>query len=243
MNYRERIYKFYSSARNSSLIPTDISGLSNREPYFKDIIERYFPKNKDINILELGCGHGSFQFFINDAGYTNSKGIDGSEEQVKGAKELGINNVIYGDILEYLISLDDCSLDLIVAIDIFEHFTKVELTELIDHLYRVLNIGGMIISHQPNSEGPYGNYIRHSDYTHEISFTRQSIAQIFLASNFKKIESYEDKPIVHGIKSALRFFVWEFVLRKIYVFTRVVENGSCDKDAIFSQNFISVITK
>ena len=132
---------------------------------------------------------------------------------------------------------------MIIAFDIIEHFTKNELVGLVDELFRVLKKDGLIIAHQPNSEGPFGSFMRDGDYTHELSFTRQSIAQIFLSSGFRSIETYEDKPIPHGIKSFFRYLLWEFLIRKIYVIIRIIESGWCDKEAIFTQNFLAVIKK
>ena len=143
--------------------------------------------------------------------------------------------------MNYLQELADNSIDVIVAFDVIEHFTKSELSTLIDTFKRVLKEKGTIICHQPNSEGPFGNFMRDWDFTHELSFTRQSIAQIFLSSGFKSVRSYEDKPIPHGIKSAIRFLIWELVIRKIYIIINIIESGSYDKDAIFSKNFLTVI--
>ncbi len=243
MQYRERIYKNYSSARVGELVPKSVEEFKPRKPIFEKIIKNHFPKDKDTKILELGCGHGTFQYFIQKAGYENSIGVDGSVEQVNGAKSLGIKNIIFGDMINHIENQDDNSLDMIIAFDIIEHFTKNELVGLVDELFRVLKKDGLIIAHQPNSEGPFGSFMRDWDYTHELSFTRQSIAQIFLSSGFRSIETYEDKPIPHGIKSFFRYLLWEFLIRKIYVIIRIIESGWCDKEAIFTQNFLAVIKK
>jgi SAM-dependent methyltransferase len=243
MKYRERVYKHYSSARVESLVPKTVEEFKPREPFFNKIIKNNFPLDKNINILELGCGHGIFQYFINKAGYKNSKGIDGSIQQVEGAKKLGIKNIILGDMIAYIKVLDSSFLDMIIAIDIFEHFTKEEFTDLVDELHRILKKDGLIICHQPNSEGPFGNFMRDWDYTHELSFTRQSLAQIFLASEFNSIKTFEDKPIIHGVKSFFRFVLWEYLIRNIFVAIRTIESGRCDKEAIFTQNFLAVIKK
>ena len=58
-----------------------------------------------------------------------------------------------------------------------------------------------------------------------------------------KHRTYEDKPIIHGIKSFFRFILWEYVIRKILVGVRIIETGWCDKEAIFTQNFLAVIKK
>lgn len=243
MNYRPKIYTYYSSNRVDKLAPETVKGFKSREPYLKKIIRDHFPKNKGIKMLEVGCGHGAFQYYIQQAGYTNSIGIDGSKEQVQEAHRLIIKNVIQADMFEYLRTIEYNSIDLLIAIDVIEHFTKEELSDLADEFFRVLKAGGKMICHTTNGDSPFGSSIFFRDYTHELSFTRQSIAQLFLASGFSAVESYENKPIPHGLKSMVRYMLWEYVVRNIYRFLIVVETGACDKNAILTQSFLTVATK
>lgn len=243
INYRRKIYKYYSTNRIGKLAPATVEGFKGRAPYLKKIIKEHFPANKNISILELGCGHGAFQYFIAKAGYINSYGIDGSEEQVQEAHRLGISNVIEEDIIGYINKTQDKSIDLLIAFDVVEHFTKEELSDLVDNFFRVLKKGGKIICHIPNGEGPFGYFIRTGDFTHEMAFTRQSIAQLFLSSGFGEVKSYEDKPIPHGVKSSIRYLLWEFLIRNMYRFIVAVETGNADGNAIYSQNFLVVVQK
>ncbi len=243
VNYREKIYKNYSRNSGRILVPESISGFESRKPFYMDIINNYFPADKNTKILEIGCGSGAFQYFIKKSGYLNTIGIDTSEDQVSGAKKLGIASVIYANLIDYVDNLDDSSLDLIIAIDVIEHFSKEELSSLIDNFYRVLNKDGMIITHQPNAEGLFGNSIRYGDYTHEQSFTRSSISQIFISSRFKSVNSFEDKPIPHSFRSIVRLFLWNYYIKPITKFFLMVETGGVDKEIILTRNFLSIIKK
>jgi SAM-dependent methyltransferase len=242
-NYRDKIYKHYTSNSGKNLSPMTVDGFKPRKPLLNKIIVDLFPKNKDISILEIGCGYGAFGYFIQKAGYTRYIGIDGSEEQVAEARRLNIKNIILGDLVEYLETLAENSLDLLIALDVIEHFNKEELSDLIDLFHHVLKKDGLIITHQPNAEGPFGNAIRHGDFTHELAFTRASISQIFLSSGFSKVESYEDAPIPHGIKSTIRLFLWCYFVKPCYKFLLMVEDGRLEKNIILSKNFLSVIRK
>jgi len=242
-NYRKKIYRNYSSNSGKALAPDAISGLASIEPFYSKVIYNHFPSNKSIKILEIGCGYGSFQYFIHREGYTDSIGVDGSEEQVAEARRLGIGNVVLGNLVEYLKAQDDNSLDLLIAIDVIEHFSKEEVSDLIDDFYRVLKKEGLVITHQPNAEGVFGNAIRYDDFTHELAFTRHSISQIFLSSGFTTIHSYEDEPIAHGVRSTVRLFLWKGLVKPIYRFLLLVESGGVDKEMIFTQNFLTVVKK
>jgi len=242
-NYRKKIYKYYLNSSGQDSMPRGIEKTSLQEPFFKNIIGNYFPKDKGIKIVEIGCGQGSFQYFIQQAGYKNSIGVDGSQDQITESKKLNIQHVIFGDLVEYIKKLDDSSLDLLIAIDVIEHFTKEELSDLIDSMYRVLKKDSMIITHQPNGESPFGGGIRYGDFTHELTFTRNSIAQIFLSSGFSRVRSYEDTPIAHGLKSYVRLVLWKYLVKPIYKFLLIVESGGVDKGIILTKNFLTIVEK
>jgi SAM-dependent methyltransferase len=242
-NYRKKIYKYYANASGYDLAPSTVQGFNQREPFFKYIINEHFPKEKSINILEIGCGHGAFGYFIQKHGYKNYVGVDGSASQVIEAQRLNVENIKSVDLVEYLKNTQSNSIDLLIAIDVIEHFNKTELSDLADEFYRVLSANGSVITHQPNGASPFVGAIRYGDFTHELAFTHTSMSQIFLSSKFSSVRSYEDSPIVHGLKSYIRLFLWNFLVKPIYKFSLVVEAGGVEKNIILSKNFLSVIRK
>lgn len=239
--YRERIYQHYVNARHSSLVPASISGLIQRAPYLKKVIREHFPYDRSARIIDLGCGHGAVVYFAQAAGYQNVMGVDRSPEQVKEAQRLGIAGVKEGDLLKALESLSDESVDLIVAFDVIEHFTKDELVLFVDEVNRVLRKSGKWIIHTPNGESPFAGRIRYGDFTHEQAFTRTSLAQLLNASGFSLVTCYEDSPIPHGIKSTVRLILWKIFRGGLKVFI-AAETGSFD-DCIVSQNLLAVAVK
>jgi 2-polyprenyl-3-methyl-5-hydroxy-6-metoxy-1,4-benzoquinol methylase len=99
--YRERIYAYYYvSARDRPLAPASLDGLAPRLPYFMRMIRRHFPKDTNAAILELGCGHGALLYALQQAGYRNARGVDGSLEQVDAARRLGIQGVSEGSVMD-----------------------------------------------------------------------------------------------------------------------------------------------
>ncbi len=240
--YRERIYNQYVHARQKSIAPATLDGLKQRAPYINKLIKEHFPQERNISIIDLGCGHGAVVHFAHLNRYKNIRGIDYSGEQVAEAKRLGIEGVEQGDLMESLRSLPDSSQDVVIAFDVIEHFTKNELIPFVDEVFRVLRKRGKWLIHCPNGESPFCSKILFGDFTHELAFTRTSITQLLLASGFARVSSYEDKPVAHGLKSAVRRLLWQLfrLFLRLYL---AAETGAGEKECIFSQNFLTVAVK
>jgi 2-polyprenyl-3-methyl-5-hydroxy-6-metoxy-1,4-benzoquinol methylase len=241
-NYRNRIYSAYLSGWQEGMAPESLGGLNPRLPSLKKLVQRHFPPDYEATILDVGCGHGALVHVIRQMGYQNIRGVDRAPEQVAAAMRLGIQGIAQGDVLEELSRQADGSLDCVVAFDLIEHFTKDELIGLVDEVCRVLRLGGRWIIHSPNAESPFGNRLLFGDFTHELAFTRTSLAQILLSSGFSNVRCFEDQPVVHGLKSAIRWVLWK-VFRNLLRLYMAAETGDLGRDAVFSQNLICVAFK
>ncbi len=241
-SYRDRIYDTYVSARAESLAPQSLQGLNSRAAYIRRVIRQHFPSRRDAKIIDLGCGHGAFIHFAYKEGFHNICGIDGSWEQIAASQQLGIPNLKHGDIFEEVAATQSDSCDVVIAFDVIEHFHRHELVTFVDEVYRILKPGGIWIVHTPNGESPFSGRALWSDFTHEVAFTRTSIAQLLYSSNFADVQSYEDDPVPHGVKSLIRWLVWK-VIRGILRIYLAAEIGDTSKNAIFSQNFLTVAKK
>jgi cyclopropane fatty-acyl-phospholipid synthase-like methyltransferase len=240
--YRTRIYNHYVQSRDRPLAPTSLAGLRPRAAALGRLVQRHFPADKDAAVLDLGCGHGALIHFARQLGYRNVRGVDGSPEQVAAAQHLGIEGVAEGDLNDMLLAQPDASLDVVVAYDVIEHFTRDELLPFVDQVHRVLRPGGDWIIHAPNGESPFGSRMRYWDLTHEMAFTRTSLSQILLSSGFRDVRCFEDTPVVHGAKSAVRWTLWKGIrgLLRLYI---AAETGDASGAPIFSQNLLAVATK
>ena len=240
--YRTRVYNAYVTGRQKALAPDSLAGLKPRLPMLQKLVRQHFPPDVSAVILELGCGHGALIHVARQMGYRNLQGVDGSPEQVAAARRLGIDGVAQGDVMETLSRQPDGSLDCVVAFDLIEHFTKNELIGLVDEVCRVLKSGGRWIIHTPNAESPFGNRMIFGDFTHELAFTRTSLAQLLLSSGFSRVSCFEDQPVPHGVKSVARWALWK-VFRAFLRLYVAAETGDLGRDAIFSQNLLAVVIK
>jgi len=234
--YRERLYDEYVETQLGGV---DVDSDTRRKPYLRRLI-KYLPRDHDAAILELGCGHGSFLSMASEAGYKYLEGVDRSIQQVQTAIELGHKNIRRQDIMDALKEKASESVDTVVSIDVIEHFAKSEVLELVEEVYRVLKKGGQWILHMPNAASPFFGRVRYGDYTHEQAYTQRSIRQVLQTCGFENITCIEDRPIVHGIKSAIRWICW-MSIRNLFRLVLAAEGG-CGKE-IFSQNMLVVAMK
>ncbi|MGH7949811.1 MAG: class I SAM-dependent DNA methyltransferase [Candidatus Binataceae bacterium] len=240
--YRRRIYASYASSYYGEVAPTTLAGLAPRAPYLRKLINDHFPRERGVSVLDLGCGCGALIHVARELGYHNVRGVEGSQQQVAAAKQLGIAGVEHGELLERLRGCPDASEEVVIAFDVIEHFDRDELFAFADQVYRVLRTGGRFIIHTPNAESPFFGRIRYGDLTHEIAFTRNSLHQLLCAARFEPPKFFEDRPVVHGMLSAGRAVLWR-VARAAMRLRIAIETGSFERDAVLSQNLLAVAVK
>ena len=209
--WRDRLYANYVSSWQAGQMETDAEKqFLPRQPYIQEMIRRHVPADRKAHIFDAGCGSGAWLYFLQKAGYENLMGVDGSPEQVALAHRFGLTFVTCQELCSSLASLEANSLDLLLLMDVLEHLTREELLDVLDDTYRILRPGGKCIAHVPNAAGLFGMEVRYGDLTHELAFTPGSVRQVFTLTGFQQVRCFEDKPIVHGLFSALRRLIWEF---------------------------------
>jgi len=238
--YRDRIYRHYVEAATAPLAPATLGGLAPRLPYLDRLVARHFPADRNAAILDLGCGHGALLHAAGAAGYTNLRGVDASPSQVAAARKLGIAEIHEGDLFDAMKTLPASSQDVVVTYDVIEHFDKDELIDATDQIARVLKPGGRWIIHVPNGASPFVGVSLYGDLTHELAFTVESLTQLALASGFRSIDFFEDTPIAHGLKSAVRLALWKLI-RAGLRFYLTVETGF--SQPVLTQNMLAVAVK
>lgn len=208
-DWKTRLYDAYVTSGQAGATQRNIAAtLAARAPSIKAMIAKHVPADRNIRVLDLACGYGAMLYFLKQAGYQNCQGVDISAEQADLAQTLGLTNVVCKPLGLALKDTPDASVDLILVIDVLEHLTRQEIFDTLDEVYRVLRPSGRCIAHVPNAEGLFGMRIRYGDLTHEGAFAPTSARQCFQTIGFSEINCFEDRPIVHGWKSAVRRTIW-----------------------------------
>lgn len=239
--YRTRFYSRYAELKLRTDLAQVRHDLRFTKPYLTRLIANVFPADRKSSIVDLGCGSGALLLSLLEAGYSNAFGVETSPDQIEFARQLGVR-VIPGDLVSFLRNSPAGVFDVVVAIDVIEHFRKDEVLEIMDQAHRVLRPGGELIVHVPNAEAIFGSRIFWSDFTHEIAFTREGLRQLTCACGFSSVEFSEDLPVVHGFKSLLRRIVWAG-MRSMFRLAYMAETGDPGTGLILTQNLLAVAKK
>ena len=113
-----------------------------KRKFLQIILNRYAPQ-KNLRILDVGCGAGAILDFLREKGYVG-EGIDNNEEALKYCRDKGLR-VDIGTVEK--MNYKDGSFDVVLASDVLEHLTDDRAA--VKEIARVLKKGGFFIATVP----------------------------------------------------------------------------------------------
>jgi len=102
----------------------------------------------EMPLLDVGCGRGEWLELLRQEGMCAS-GVDDNRVMLTECRTRKLN-VVDGDALEYLRSVDTESLGAVTGFHIIEHLPFPRLIDLFDETVRVLKPGGLALFETPN---------------------------------------------------------------------------------------------
>lgn len=240
-SYRTRVYRSYVSKRHR--LETAYS-----EPAYQrwaDATQLRFngwlPADPAASILDLGCGHGNCLYLLEQAGYSDLTGVDlGAEQLVLAAKFAPTAKLFKEDLVTFL-SDNSKQYELVICLNVIEHFKKEELFQFLDLLVDVLKPGGRIIFETPNAESPWFGAVAYADLTHEWFFTPRGLADVLSLVGFEAFEARPSEPVKKGVKSWGRYLIWQLIKGMLTVWN-LAETGSVGSH-IYSRVFVATAIK
>ena len=90
---------------------------------------------------------------------------------------------------------------------------------MLDIANKALRPEGIFICAVPNANSPFATRLRYIDLTHELSFTEESLREIFEVTNFRvfhiggeKVKPRTIKAVIRYVMSAFLKFVWKLFM-------------------------------
>lgn len=209
--FREKIYHRYGKDFQDLPEVFNPQSAARWGKAYRWYLRGWLPKQKDAKIADLGCGYGRLLYFLKEQGYTNICGVDISSDQVAIARQV-VSNVDEGDVLNWLKDRSD-QFDLLIALDLIEHFTREEALQFLELCFKSLKNGGRLIMQTPNADSPFGLQHRYNDITHEWAYNVNQLSRLLRRVGFVNIEAREQGPVPWGysFNSTLRWINWRIV--------------------------------
>jgi glycosyltransferase involved in cell wall biosynthesis/2-polyprenyl-3-methyl-5-hydroxy-6-metoxy-1,4-benzoquinol methylase len=111
-------------------------------------IRSYVQLEKDVPVLDVGCGRGEFLSLLRNEG-VNPIGVDANQILIQHLREKGYE-AHASDIFDYLESIPNDTIKGITAFHVIEHFTHDQSMKFLALAYRKLAAGGFIYLETPN---------------------------------------------------------------------------------------------
>jgi len=189
-------------------------------------------------VIEIGFGSGGFLVWAREKG-VNVLGVELQEELVFAANKHGFTAV---DKIEKFLHLYSEKIDYVVALDVFEHLSSIEIEEIFKTIDALLRNGGALIIRVPNGGSPFGLWNQYGDATHINVITPAKLRQLSVGTSLRVVSVKNqarvlpDGTVGQKIRERLIFIARDLINRliaRIYGF----------ENSILDQNIIVVLQK
>lgn len=229
-NYRTKLFTSYNETHVSHLDADDQAKLD----YFLEHARiNYLPSlahlpKESAEILEIGCNKGYLLAALHSFQFKKLYGVDLSPLDVELARQIVPAAVIsYADVFEYL-QRNTGKFDLIMLKAVLEHIEKDRVLPLLENIRLSLTPTGTVIIDVPNMDWLFAQHERYMDYTHEVGFTRESLAQV-MRQVFNSVSVQKARPVMPpGLKSKIELRLRRIVVWGINKLFRIVGEGASD---------------
>lgn len=241
-----KIFDNYLTNHYSNCEKTDFSNekqvlslLAKNKPPIDHNLGRLFETkiHKNGNILDLGCGYGSFLFFLQSHGYQNVTGVDISTEEIAVCKKLFKSYKFHqADIHDYIHSTSE-KFDAVYLSHVLEHIKKEDIFNFLEKIRSILTDDGILIIVVPNCAAYFNAAAgRYGDLTHAVGFTDLSLRQTLVVTGFKNIEIKN----FYGVGN-----MWLNILRKItlFLFEIFIQILGYDKQNVHTPSLLAIVKK
>jgi SAM-dependent methyltransferase len=213
------------------------------------ILGPHLPADRAAPILDVGCGRGYALQDIAALGYTNLQGIDTDANQAAFARDAGLA-VMHVENTEAYLAAKPATYAVILLMDVLEHLPRAAQPGFLRALSRSLRPDGRLICSVPNAGSAISGYWLHNDYTHQWSFTADSLSFLLEESGFARVRcagvEFAPRPRYLFWVPTRRTIAWwlRCALRLRQRATYIAELGwSRGREIILTPNLLAVVDK
>lgn len=175
-------------------------------------LKKILPENKNVEILDIGCGYGNLIQLITNAGYKNVSGIDIEKDALDFCRKNHMNVEEIESITDYAKKTSK-KFDFAIMTHVIEHIKKDQIIETLVAIRSVLKENGVLYLTTPNAQARTGCYWAYEDFTHEFIFTSGSLFYVLKAAGFKDIKFIDQD----GLENS-KFKLFKKILLNLYKF-------------------------
>jgi len=193
-----------------------------------------------MRVLEMGFGNGAFAGWVTRKGAVY-KGVEVIPELVLRGREEGFD--VYQGHLPLSSIAENSSLDIVIALDVFEHLDQSELREILHSVHDALKLGGWLIARVPSGDSPFARSIQHGDLTHCSTLGSSAVHQLAASTGFLVEQVREPVfPLLgYGAMSFMRRGFIKLARTLVYpIVTRLFMGGG---SPVLSPNMVFVLRK
>ena len=229
-DYRSNLFTSYNATHVAHLDVDDESKLAFFREYARVNYLQHLG-NVDRNsaeILEIACNKGYLLAALQALEFKNLFGVDLSPLDVEKAKQIvPAAEISYADAFAYL-GENVGKFDVIILKAVLEHIQKDKVIPLLAGIKSSLKPAGMVIIDVPNMDWLFAQHERYMDFTHEVGFTRESLAQV-MRQVFSRVRIEKGKPVMgSGLKSQIELQLRALLVRSLNLVFRLIGEGASD---------------
>lgn len=170
------------------------------------------PEDKNINILDVGCGLCRHLSQLKKLGYKNLKGIDVNLDAALACSKYGIEFEKIDSILEFAKN-NQHKYDFIIFAHVLEHLHKNSVIDTLKAIKSMLTSNGTLYIVVPNGQSNTNCYWAYEDFTHFTLYTSGSLMYVLKSAGFNNV-NFIDPEALSGLKPIKR--ILRKYLLKIY---------------------------
>jgi 2-polyprenyl-3-methyl-5-hydroxy-6-metoxy-1,4-benzoquinol methylase len=210
-DYRAEFYRAYASThtipRKGRLTP---ERLAYSAAQWDAQIGPLLPADRQVRVLDAGCGDGAVMWWLRRAGYAHVEGVEVGDDQIEIARGLDVGPVHAGDLIPFL-NQHPAQYGVVILRNVLEHFEKADVLALLRAAHRALTPGGRVVMQVPNAESPFFGRIRYGDFTHGLAFSISSLSQVLAVTGFSEPDFHPVRTHFAGLRGLPRRILWRLV--------------------------------